>query len=290
MNILRKKNYPLGFLVPGLVVFIVFFILPFFVAIGYSFTNWNFSRADFIGLENYKNILTNPDMNIAFKNTFLFTLITSAGKIILGMILALFLNQQFRMTNSLRTIFYLPAVVNMVAIGIVFTALMHPSRGLFNTALKSLGMGGLAKNWLTDPGIAIFSICAIEIWKWSGYTMMILLAGMQNISPDYYEASEIDGAGFWQKFWKITFPLIMPSFNNALVLNIIGGLKVFDLVVATTGGGPGSTTQVFNTMIYKSYSYNMQGQASAGTVILAVIVLAITLSTYGIIVKKEVEL
>ena len=208
----------------------------------------------------------------------------------MGMILALFLNQQFRMTNSLRTIFYLPAVVNMVAIGIVFTALMHPSRGLFNTALKSLGMGGLAKNWLTDPGIAIFSICAIEIWKWSGYTMMILLAGMQNISPDYYEASEIDGAGFWQKFWKITFPLIMPSFNNALVLNIIGGLKVFDLVVATTGGGPGSTTQVFNTMIYKSYSYNMQGQASAGTVILAVIVLAITLSTYGIIVKKEVEL
>ena len=189
----------------------------------------------------------------------------------------------------MRTVFYLPAVINTVAIGIVFTALMHPSKGLINKTLCAVGLGALTQDWLNNTNLAIFSVSGIEIWKWSGYTMMLLLAGLQNVSNEYYEAADMDGANAWQKFWKITFPLILPSFNNALILNLIGGLKVFDIIIATTGGGPGVTTQVFNTMIYKSYSYNMQGQASAGTIVLALIVLVITLVTYRNIAKREVE-
>lgn len=290
ISTIKKKNYPLYFLIPGIAVFILFFIVPFFVALGYSFTNWNFRKADFVGLTNYIHILKDPSINIAFLNTFIFTIVTSVLKMILGLALAVFLNRKFRLTNYLRTVFYLPAVVNTIAVGIAFTALMHPTKGLINVFLNTIGLGALAQNWLTDPRLAIFSVCMIEVWKWTGYTMMILLAGMQSVSQDYYEAAEIDGATGWQKFRYVTFPLIRPSFNNCLILNIIGGLKVFDIVLATTGGGPGVSTQVINSVIYRSFSYNMQGEASAGTVILAVIVLVITLLTYRTISKKEVEI
>ena len=273
---LRKKQYPVYFILPGIFLFVMFFIVPFLVGFRYSFTNWNFKRADFIRLENYISILKNPNMSIAFKNTFLFTIVTTVGKVSIGMLLAVLLNRKLKTTNYLRTVFYLPAVVNSIAVGIVFTSLMHPSKGLINTALRTIGFTGFQPKWLTDTSIAMLSICFIEIWKWSGYTMMILLAGMQNISKDYYE--------------KITFPLLMASINNVVVLSIIGGLKVFDIVVATTGGGPGYATEVFNTMIYNSYSYQKYGEATAGTTLLAGMILIITLCTYRTIAKNEVEL
>ena len=287
---LRKKQYPVYFILPGIFLFVMFFIVPFLVGFRYSFTNWNFKRADFIGLENYISILKNPNMSIAFKNTFLFTIVTTVGKVSIGMLLAVLLNRKLKTTNYLRTVFYLPAVVNSIAVGIVFTSLMHPSKGLINTALRTIGFTGFQPKWLTDTSIAMLSICFIEIWKWSGYTMMILLAGMQNISKDYYEAAIMDGATKWQQFKKITFPLLMASINNVVVLSIIGGLKVFDIVVATTGGGPGYATEVFNTMIYNSYSYQKYGKATAGTTLLAGMILIITLCTYRTIAKNEVEL
>lgn len=287
---LRKKQYPVYFALPGILVFVFFFIVPFLLGFRYSFTNWNFRRADFVGLENYISILQNPNMSIAFKNTFLFTIVTTIGKVSLGMLLAVLLNRRMRTTNYLRTVFYLPAVVNSIAIGIVFTSMMHPSKGMINTFLRDIGLTGFQPKWLTDTSIAMLSICVIEIWKWSGYTMMILLAGMQNISRDYYEAAIMDGATKWQQFKGITLPLLMSSLNNVVVLSIIGGLKVFDIVVATTGGGPGYATEVFNTMIYNSYSYQKYGEATAGTTLLASIILVITLCTYRTIAKKEVEL
>ena len=229
-------------------------------------------------------------MNIAFKNTFLFTIVTTIGKVLIGLVLAVFLNRSMRTTKYMRTVFYLPAVINSIAVGIVFTSLLHPSKGIINNFFGAIGLHMLQLKWLTDPDIAMLSICFIEIWKWSGYTMMILLAGMQNISKDYYEAAIVDGASPWSRFRFITFPLIMPSINNVTVLSIIGGLKVFDLVVGTTGGGPGYATQVFNTVIYRSYSYQMYGEATAGTTLLAGIILVITLFAYRTIARKEVEL
>ena len=287
---LKKKQYPVYLAIPGVALFVIFFILPFLVGFRYSFTNWNFRRADFVGLENYISILKNPNMSIAFKNTFLFTGVTTLGKVSLGMLLAVLLNRKMRTTNYIRTVFYLPAVINSIAVGIVFTSLMHPSKGLINTVLRNIGFDSFQPKWLTDTGIAMWSICLIEIWKWAGYTMMILLAGMQNISQDYYEAAIMDGASKWQQFWKITFPLLMASINNVVVLSLIGGLKVFDIVVATTGGGPGYATEVFNTMIYNSYSYQKYGEATAGTIVLAAIIIVITLCTYRTIAKNEVEL
>ena len=228
-------------------------------------------------------------MNIAIKNSFVFAAVTTVFKVAFGMMLALFLNNKFRMTNFLRTVFFLPAVLSSVAVGLVFTAMMHPTKGIINIGLRAVGLDALAQNWLTDPHLAIFSVAFIEVWKWTGFTMVILLAGLQSIPENYYEAAEIDGATPWQKFSRVTLPLILPAFTNALVVNLIGGLKAFDIVQAVTKGGPGTATEVFGTLVYKSFGSGRYGEGCAASIILCVIILVVVLPIYRFLTNQEVE-
>lgn len=229
-------------------------------------------------------------MNIAIKNSFIFAAITTVLKVTLGMILAVFLNNKLKTTNFLRTVFFLPAVLSSVAVGLIFTAMMHPTKGVINIVLKNIGLGVLAQNWLTDPHLAIFSVAFIEVWKWTGFTMVILLAGLQSIPTSYYEVADIDGATAWKKFRYITFPLILPAFTNALVVNLIGGLKAFDVVQSVTKGGPGTATQVFGTLVFKSFGSGRYGEGCAASIILCVTILLIVLPVYRFLNKREVEM
>ncbi|HHW47884.1 MAG TPA: sugar ABC transporter permease [Clostridiaceae bacterium] len=276
-------------LFPGVILYAIFFILPFLMAVYYSFTNWDFSTARFIGLENYINIFTNKDMNIGLKNTLIFTAVTAFFKTSLGLLLAIFLNQKLKTANYLKTVVFLPAVINAVAVGIIMSAVLHPELGMLNRFLKFIGLGFLAQYWLTDIRIALYSVCFAEVWKWTGLSMVVFLAGLQAISRDYYEVSDIDGANAWQRFFHVTVPLLMPAINNVTVMNLIGGLKVFDIVIALTNGGPGNATQVLNTVIFRSYSYNLQGEACAGSVVLSLLVAVVAVTAYSIIAKKEVD-
>lgn len=287
-----RKIYTYKFALPGILIFSVFFILPTILGMILSFSNirgFNINTISFAGLTNYKNIFTDQSMKTALTNSFLFAIITTAGKMILGMLLAILLNRKVKSVNILRAIYFLPAIINPVAVGLIFSSLMHPSTGLINKFLNTVGLGFLAQNWLTDTNLAIFSVIAIEIWKWTGFTMAILLAGMQSISSEYYEAASIDGATPWQQFRYITVPLLLPSINNTLIISIIGGLKVFDLIQATTQGGPGSATQVFGTLIYKAFGSGRLGEGCAAGIILAVIIAAITIPLYRYISGKEVS-
>lgn len=233
----KNKRYPALFMAPGVLIYGVFFILPVLIGVWYSFTNWNFTRADFVGLMNYKNIISDPSIKRALLNTIIFTVVTTVGKVGLGLALAVFLNRKLHLRNYLRGISFFPAIISTVAVGIVFTAILHPY-GLLNQFFRALGLDFMAKNWLTDTKLALLSVCGVEIWKWSGFNMVIILAGLQAVPPEYQEAATIDGANAWQRFWRVTFPLILPAFNNAFVNSLIGGLKVFDIIVATTNGGP----------------------------------------------------
>ena len=284
MNKLKMKNYPLYFCIPALFIYAAIAVLPNFMAVGYSFTNWNFARPNinFVGFRNYIGIFSSSGLGRAIYNTLVFTVASTVGKMFFALLLALLLNRILFTTKIVRTIFYMPAVVNSVAVGIVFTALMHPTRGLINNAL------GLQVNWLTDQNIVMLSIASIEVWKWSGYGMMILLAGMQNVPSEYYEAAEIDGANWWQKLTKVTLPLIRPAINNVFILNIIGGLKVFDIVLATVGNR--ISASVINTVVYRGFSSSLYGEACAGIVVLAIMVMTITLLTYKTISQKEVAM
>jgi raffinose/stachyose/melibiose transport system permease protein len=289
-NKLITKAYPLYFVLPSSLIYLALFIIPFFLAVFYSFTDWNMFDYKFNGLENFKNILLNSELNISVINTFVFAIVTTVLKVICGLALAILLNRQLKTKSFLRSIFFLPAVINNVAVGILFISLLHPTTGLVNKFLHAIGANFLALDWLVDTRIAIFSASMVEVWKYSGFCMVIFLAALQAISSDYYEAANIDGASGWQKFKNITFPLIMPAFNNVLVLSIKGGLKVFDIILATTGGGPGNATSVLNIMIYHSFGSNMYGEACAGSTMLAVVVAVIALVVYKTISKLEVEM
>lgn len=286
-----KSPYSLYLLIPALIVYTVLFILPATVGIVMSFFNaksFALSKWTYTGLTNYLNVFEDPYINVAITNTLTFSIVTTLGKMVLGMALALFVNKKFHGTQYMRTVFFLPAVLSNVAVGLVFRSMMHPN-GLINQTLISIGLETWTQNWLTDPNIAMFSCAFVEIWKWSGYTMVIFLAGLQSIDTTYYEAAEIDGVSSWQKFRNITMPLIMPAFNNALVINIVGGLKVFDLVQTLTKGGPGSATSVFGTLIYSSFSNGNYGRGCAASVILTIFVILIAVPTNQFISKKEVE-
>lgn len=290
-NTIKRYSYTLA--IPGLILYIIFFIVPAIGGLILSFVKilgFNLTTARFGGLQNYTDVFTQPDMRRAILNSFIFAIITTVFKMGIGLSLAVALNRKMIITNALRTIYFLPAVINTVAVGLIFSSLMHPANGLINSFLHTIGLGMLSRSWLVDTNIAIFSVCAIEIWKWSGFTMVILLSGMQTIGKEFYEAAEIDGAGGVSKFRYITFPLLLPAFNNALILSIIGGLKVFDLIQATTQGGPGTATEVFGTLIYKSFGAGRLGEGSAASIILALVIAAIAIPTYKYIADKEVEM
>lgn len=286
-----RSPYSLWMASPALLVYTVLFILPAGVGIIMSFFNANsfqLSKMTWAGLTNFKNVFSDPYINVAIKNTLLFAIVTTIGKTGLGLLLALFVNHKFRGANYLRTVFFLPAILSNVAVGLVFRSMMHPN-GLINQALVQFGLEAWKQNWLTDPKIAIFSCAFVEIWKWSGYSMVIFLAGLQSIDVTYYEAAQLDGATPWQRFRNITLPLIIPAFNNALIINIVGGLKVFDLVQTLTKGGPGSATYVFGTLIYSSFSNGNYGRGCAASVILTIFVVLIALPTNQYLSGKEVE-
>ncbi len=258
----------------------------------FSFVNirgLDFSSMEFAGIQHYVDVLTTKSMSIAIKNSFIFAFLTSFCKVGLGLLLAVFLNNKFRAANIMRTVFFLPAVLSSVAVGLIFTAMMHPTKGLINIVLQSVGLGVLCQNWLTDIKIAIYSVSFVEIWKWTGFTMVILLAGLQSIDSSYYEATELDGATAWQKFRYVTFPLIMPAFTNAVVVNLIGGLKAFDIVQSITKGGPGTATEVFGTLVYRSFGGGRYGEGCAASIILSIIVLVIVFPIYRFLTSKEVE-
>ena len=288
-----RKIYAFYLLIPALVVYLVLFVLPSVFGLVLSFFNvksFNLAKITPAGWRNYINVFSDRNLKIAIKNTLIFSVVTTVGKVGLGMVFALFVHRKFHGVRYLKTVLFLPAVLNNIAVGLVFRALLHPTTGLINRVLVSAGLEVLAQNWLTDPTIAIFSCGFVEIWKWSGYTMIILLAGLQAIDKSYYEAADIDGATGFKKFRTITVPLMMPAINNALVINLVGGLKVFDIVQALTKGGPGSATSVFGTIVYSSFANGRYGQGCAAGIVLCIGVMLIVLPTYRFIASKEVEM
>ncbi len=290
---MNHKYYKYWMTIPCLIIWLIFFMMPVLMGMGLSVVNMkglDFSSVTFAGLKHYVDVLTTSSMNIAIKNSFIFAILTSVLKVGLGLLLAVFLNNKLRTANLMRTVFFLPAVLSSVAVGVIFKAMMHPSQGIINNLLRAIGLETLCQNWLTDPKIAIYSISFVEIWKWTGFTMVILIAGLQSIDQSYYEATELDGASAWQKFRYVTFPLIMPAFTNAVVVNLIGGLKAFDIVQTLTGGGPGTATEVFGTLIYRSFGGGRYGEGCAASVILSIVVLIIVFPIYRFLTGKEVEM
>jgi raffinose/stachyose/melibiose transport system permease protein len=279
-----QGRYPLYFTVPAVLLYGTFFILPSLGGIIYSFTDWS-SYSDelhFVGWRNFEKLFSPDEYYFAFfKNTLVFTGGTIVFKTVAGLGLALLLNEGVKkFVNVYRLLIYVPVVLPFIVVGLIFRSILHPSTGLLNIFLRSVGLGSLAMRWLTDPHIALWSIMIIDTWKGVGYIMVILLAGLQTIPREYYEAAEVDGAGAWAQFRHITIPMLMPAIMIVTVLNVLYGLRVFDIVYATTNGGPGYATEVVQTGIFKSFS---QGQYGLGTAMSSVLSVILIVVGYGVI-------
>jgi len=262
-----RSNYPFYFTLGALVLYLVFMILPGVSGIAYSFTNWSSfsSKINFVGLENFKTIFSASGNYLLFvKNTFIFTLVTIVAKTVLGLALALLLTEGVkRMAYFYRTVIYLPVVLPMLTIALIFRSILNPATGLLNTVLRGVGLGVLAQKWLVNPHIALYSVIGVDTWAGVGYIMVILIAGLQSVPREYYEAAEVDGAGFWAKLFWVTLPLMMPAIIIVTVLNLLYALRVFDVVYALTNGGPGYATDVIYTAIFQDFSQGLWGLGTA---------------------------
>ena len=271
-------KYFVIFILPALIIYLLFSIIPFLYTIYYSFTDYtdmNPINLHFVGLKNYIKVLQTPVMLAAIKNSVIYAILLTGFQTLLGLPLAFVLNQKLKSRNLLRAVFFFPAVFSSLIIGYLWNFIMSSSDfGLINNILHQLGLGTL--NFFTSKN-ALYSVILTQIWQWTGWAMVIFLANLQSISPDLYEAAEIDGANGLKKFMYVTLPLMRRSVKIVIVTGLIGGMKVFDIIYSMTSGGPGDATQtVMTVMMKKGISEGFYSTGSAFGVCFFIIVLAIS--------------
>lgn len=272
----HNRGWVLLFLAPSAVPLLMFTIVPMLGSVWVSMHSWNLiSPMRWAGLENYRGLLTDPTTRTVFTNTLIYCVgylpLVYAG----GLGLALVLNQRLRGRSMFRAAFFLPVVTSWVVVALVWKWLLNPTNGLVNTVLGAVGLP--QPGWWTDPTWALPAVILSSAWKDLGFVMVIMLAGLQAIPADVLEAARADGANAWQRFWRVTLPLLSPSTFFVVVISLINGFQVFDQVYVMTGGGPSGSSQVVVGQIYDlTFRYGRAGEASALSWLLFAVILAIT--------------
>ena len=230
---------------PATILFLLFTVYPFLASIGYSFTNYSSNHLfdfKFVGLRNYLVVFTSADTIGALKNSFVYSILHTGLQVLLAIPIAVIIsNKMVHCKGFLRTGFYFPAVVSPLIVGYIWKFLLSTSYfGPINNILKDAGMPIV--NFFGDPDIAMYVVIFTQVWQWVGYAVIIVVANITNIPTDYYEAANIDGASAWQKFRYITLPMLYPSVSFLLINSLLAGMKVYDILVATTNFGPMNAT------------------------------------------------
>lgn len=273
----RQRKAALCFLMPNLIGFAIFILYPVFRALMISCTNWDgFQTSEWVGLKNYISLFSDESFMISLKNTLLYTLVTVPLSIVAGILMALLMNVKIPGIKIFRTIYFLPQVTSMIAIGLVWSLILA-NYGPLNQFLMNFGLQNPPK-WISSSAWALISVEIVSIWRSMGYNAIILLAGLQGVSKDLYEAAELDGANRLQCFFKITVPMLSPTIFFCTVTQMITSFKVFDIIMSMTQGGPGRATNVLAYFIYnKSFVDYRFGYASAAAFILFFIIMIVTL-------------
>ena len=280
-----RSSYPGWFYLPAAVIFGVLFLVPMLTSFYFSLTRWTLFESSFIGLDNFSQFLREPFLIKGLTNTFIYAVLTAGLKVVLGMLFGVLLTSGIMARTYLRSVVFFPVLVSTVGVGITFTVLMHPMHGLINETLAVFGIEGPA--WLTDPSLALLSVALVDVWKGVGLATIIFIAGIVSIPKDYYEAAKIEGATATQQFWRITMPLARPATVTVILLSFIGGLRSFDLIWSMTRGGPGFTSDVIASVIYKQYQAGFYGLSTAGNVVLFLLISAIVVPLFMFMDKKE---
>ena len=292
----KKKKFDMTaflFIAPAFILFTLFIVWPTVSSFYYSLTNWDGinPNINFVGLANYREILTSARFANALRNTVILTAVISVLENLLALGLAILVDNVCRAKNLFRAIFYLPVILSGIVSGFIWKIMFNYNFGPINKLLDMIGLEAWKQDWLGNADLAIWSVALVMIWKGAGYYMIIYLAALQGVPQDVQEAAMIDGANVVQQFRRITLPLISGSFTICFTLSLINGLKLFDQIAVMTDGGPGFATETMVYLLYKSgFGEGRQGYGTAVGVILLLIILVLNSIQSAILRKREVQL
>ncbi|WP_394917067.1 carbohydrate ABC transporter permease [uncultured Robinsoniella sp.] len=285
---MRKKSKI--FLLPAFLIYVLLMIIPIIGAFYLSFTDWNGISQNFnlVGFKNYINMLKDVRLRNAIGVTVTITLVVSITVNVLGLFLASLLNKAGKLTNVLRSVFFLPYVMSTVAISFIWMSILSYT-GVLNSILGAIGLGDIISDYIGNAKYAIRSICVIEIWRTLGFHMVLYLASIQTVPEELYEACTVDGGNWWQKFRYVTLPMIVPGITISVVMSIMTEMKQYDIVKVITNGGPGYATEtVTYNIVTQAFGNNMLGYSSAIAVFLFIIIAVISIIQVSIGNKLEV--
>ncbi|PXY85937.1 carbohydrate ABC transporter permease [Bifidobacterium asteroides] len=286
-----KQNYPLQFVIPAFVVLLIFFFIPTIMNFIYAFTNWSaFGKTiDFNGVSNFVDLFRSGTLMRDLRITLVYAILVAIFQNTFGLILAVFLEEDTRINRFARVMFFVPVIMSALAVGYIWQAVLK-SDGALNQILSFFLGQTVDVAWLGNTTWTIVLVAAIHGWKWMGLSMLIFLAGLKTIDSDVLEAASIDGASKRQIFWKIKFPLLAPAFTFNVATSLLGSMNGFDIVQATTGGGPGGSTEILNIFIWRTFGQGLYSQSTTMSLVLFVMVMIIAIPLIIYLRRREAKI
>ena len=288
----NKQKFLLYLIIlPAFLIFLIFIIVPFISGLFISFTSWSgFNEIKFAGFKNFIEFFTNKNAYSALGRTLWLTFVIVIFQNITALFFAVILEKKIKGKNLFKVIFFVPTMLSSIAVGYMWSFIFDPMNGLFNKLFTFFNLSELAKiNLLGNPKLALYTIIFTLLWQYTGYTMVIYIAGLSNVPPELNEAGYIDGTNNWQNFKYITFPVIAPAVTINILISVIGALKLFDQIYVMTGGGPGRTTESLTLLIYKEgFGASRLGFGTASSTILFILVLIISLILLTYLRRREI--
>lgn len=282
------KEHPLWFLLPALFVLIVFFFIPTLFNFIYAFTDWSSFKAqiNFVGWDNFVALFSNGTLLNALGVTLVYAVLVAIFQNVFGLALALLLERDTRVNRAIRVAFFVPVIMSALAVGYIFQALLKPD-GAVNAILGTLLGRSVEIAWLGSTTWTIVVVALVHAWKWMGLSMLIYLAGLKTINDDILEAARLDGAGWWTTFRTIRFPLLAPAVTFNVATALLGSMNGFDIVQATTAGGPGGTTELLNIFIFRTFGQGLFAQATTMSLVLFLMVAVLAFPVIRVLRKRE---
>lgn len=286
----HSKLYDTLFLAPGFLIYLIFMIVPVVMCFLYSFTNWDGISATYriIGLKNFENLFRDASFYQAMQVTVIIMIVTTLIYNVLGIILATLLNDKGKLLGISRSAIFIPTVMSSVVVAFIWSYMVQTNGGVINSVIELLG--GQTVDFYRTPTTTIFMISGIICWNSLGFFVVIYISTLSTIPQEIYEACMVDGAGWFQRFFHITLPLLAPGITINCILAVAGGLKQYDHVKVITGGGPGGATQTVTLFsVEKAFEYNRRGYSSAAVIILFLIIVILSVIQLSISKRHEVE-
>lgn len=290
-NVKRERLWFFVFVFPAVFAFFVVVIIPFLIGIGYSFVEWNglaMEPAKFVGLANFRTLFDDARFGESALHTLVFTVLSVVCINVLGLALALLVTSRLRVNTIARTMFFMPNLIGGLILGYIWKFILSDA---FKSIGESTGMTGVFFNWLLHPNSALVAMVLVITWQMAGYVMIIYITGIQAVPDEVMEAATIDGAGIWRKFFTIELPLIMPSVTICTFYSLSNCFKIYDINLSLTGGGPGTSTEMFAMNIFHEiFSYNHYGYGQAKAIVFFLLIAAVTITQVALTKRREVQL